>query len=144
MSFITYPFLFLNLMLPGVAAIGCIHLAISGAFTEDYDDHGYENTIIIIWWLALGTSIVISIITTCLTIMLSCCLSSDEHKRQSQKRLQLAYLFLASLLLLESKIGALFGIPLLYIIPFLLFYIIFVLKRDSISGYYYEPDDTNV
>jgi hypothetical protein len=43
-----------------------------------------------------------------------------------------------------SMFGSLFEVPLLYIIPFLLFHTIPMLRRDSISSYYHNPNDSNV
>jgi hypothetical protein len=90
--------------------------------------------------ITLITSITCSIILTLLTLIYQDCLDPKEYPGKRQKRLQLTCLSLLSLLLLVSKFGTLYEIPLLYIIPFLLFHAIPILKRDSITSYYYTPE----
>jgi phosphoglycerol transferase MdoB-like AlkP superfamily enzyme len=103
-----------------------------------------DNSKLASWQATLILSITCSIILTLLALLFQGCLGPEEYISKRQKRLQLARLFLLSLLLSVSKFGTLFGIPLLYIIPFLLFHAIPILKRDSVSSYYHVPDDSNV
>jgi hypothetical protein len=109
-------------------------------FSED--NHESLRVDLFLWYMVLFISIAGSFIMIFLTVIFQFCLGSEECKRR--KRLRLGLLSLLSLLLLMSEIGTLFEIPLLYVIPFLLFHIIPMLTRDSISGYYRVPVDSNV
>jgi hypothetical protein len=116
--------------------------------TSDYllfleDDHKPFDFKIIFWYIMLISSIIYSIILILLTILCQCCLDSEEYLGKRQKRIQLSRLSLLSSLLLVSKIGTLYEMPLLYIIPLLLFHAIPMLKSNSITNYYYTPEDAH-
>jgi hypothetical protein len=103
-----------------------------------------DNPKLTIWGITLMVSISGSSILILLTFLCQCSLGSEKYKGKREKRLQLACLSLLSLLLLASMFGSLFEVPLLYIIPFLLFHTIPILRHDSISSYYYDPSDSSV
>jgi hypothetical protein len=114
--------------------------------TSYKDNHEFNDFGLTFWEVTLITSIVGNIILTLFTLSLQCRLEPYglSGGQRKQKRLQLACLSLLSLLLLVSKFGILFGIPLLYTVPFLLFHTIPILKRDSVPSYYRKPYDVNV
>jgi hypothetical protein len=102
-----------------------------------------EDVDLILWRVTLISLIAGSTILILSTLLFQCCFCSEEYLGKSQKQLQLVRLSLLSLVLLASKLGTLFGIPLLYIIPFLLFHTIPMLKSNSITSYYYTPEDAH-
>jgi hypothetical protein len=126
------------------AMISVIFIELNYSSKDSHNSFDLDNRVLKLWNAILITSIVGSSILTLITLLYQCRLSSEECKDKRQKRLQLARLSLLSSLLSMSMFGSLFEVPLLYIIPFLLFHAIPILKRDSISSYFHEPDDSIV
>jgi hypothetical protein len=122
-----------------VSAIMTLVVAIYDGATDDT-----PTAVKIIWWIALGISIVGNLILFGLTVVLQVYLGSEGYEGKRRKRLQLARLSLLFALLVLSKFGTLFEVSLLDLIPYLLFHIMLTLTNSSITGYSYEPGSVNV
>ncbi len=129
---LAYSWLFMFFVAVGITIAVAIY-----TISADYA----PGSIIVLWLVALGISLLGNLALMFLTLWLHIRMSSQPFKGRSIKRAQLLRLTALFGLLLISKLGNLLELAVLEIVPYLLFQLMLLLTRNSISGYEAEPQD---